>query len=147
MLAVLIVVVAAITLWPSPVDESGRSALLAVLDRLHARGVPRWVGYSFVERTANVAMFVPFGALLAVLLRPRRRWLAVVLPASMSLLVELVQHLALPLRYSSGWDVVANTTGALIGATLVVAWISAMRRRGRWSDPTDTSRAVVTQRS
>lgn len=140
-------VVAVITLWPSPVDESGRSALLAVLDRLHARGVPRWVDYTFVERSANVVMFVPFGVLLAVLLPRRRRWLAVALPAAMSLLVELVQLLALPLRYSSGWDVLANTTGALVGATLVVAWVRSMQRRGRWFDPADGSDKVLTQQS
>lgn len=147
LLAALLVVVAVITLWPSPVDESGRSTLLAVLDRLHARGVPQWVDYSFVERGANVVMFVPFGVLLAILLPRGYRWLAVVLPASMSLLVEVVQHLALPRRYASGWDVVANTTGALVGAVLAVLWIVAMQRRGRWADPAVTPAVGVTPRS
>ena len=129
LLAVLLVAVACITLWPSPVDEGGRSALLLVLDRLHARGIPQRVDYGFVERAANVVMFVPFGALLAFLLAPRRRWLAVALPATASLLVEGVQHVALPRRFASGWDVLANTTGALLGAVAVVAVMALLRRR------------------
>lgn len=121
--------VALITLWPSPVDEAGRSTLLLTLERLHARGWPRWVGYAFVERAANVLMFVPFGALLGFLLPPRRRWLAVVLPATASVLVEVVQHLALPLRLASGWDVVANATGAALGVLLVVGIMALPKRR------------------
>ena len=129
LLAVLLVVIAFITLWPSPVDEGGRSGLLLALEKLHARGVPQWVDYVFVERAANVVMFVPFGALLAFLLPPRRWWLGVALPAMGSVLVEVVQHVGLPRRFASGWDVVANTTGALLGAVMVVAVMALLSRR------------------
>lgn len=129
LLAVLLVVVAWITLWPSPVDEGGRSTLLTVLERLHERGVPRWLDYSFVERAANVVMFVPFGALLVVILPPRRWWLALVLPALTSALVEIVQHVALPQRVSSGWDVLANTAGAALGAVAAAVVLALLRRR------------------
>lgn len=116
---VVVLVVARITLWPSPVDSSGRPAVLRALSALHERGVPQWVDYSFVETAANVVMFVPYGALLAVLLPTGRRWLAVVVPALTSVLVEVVQLVALPQRFASGWDVVANTSGAAVGVLLV----------------------------
>lgn len=130
LLAVWLVGLARVTLWPAPVDASGRSGLLAVLERLHERGVPTWLDFSFVERVANVVMFVPYGALLVVLLPVRRWWLAVVLPAATSVLVETAQHAFLPRRVASGWDVTTNTAGALLGAGLVVVVLLALRHRG-----------------
>lgn len=121
--------VARITLWPSPVDESGRPGLLATLDRLHARGLPLWVDYSFVETAANVVMFVPYGALLAVLLPVRRWWLAVLVPLLTSVLVETVQLTFLPRRFASEWDVVANTAGAVAGVVVVAVVLAALSRR------------------
>lgn len=127
LLAVTVVAVASITLWPTPVDEGGRSTLLLTLERLHARGVPTWVDYVLVERAANVVMFLPLGALLALLLPPRRRWSAVPVLAAVSLLVELVQHVALPQRSATGWDVLANTTGAVAGVVLVATAMALLR--------------------
>ncbi len=118
-MVVVLLVVARITLWPSPVDASGRPAVLRALSELYERGLPQWVDYSFVETAANVVMFVPYGALLALLLPTGRRWLAVVVPALTSVVVETVQLVALPQRFPSGWDVVANTAGAVVGVMLV----------------------------
>ncbi len=130
LLVVLLAVVARITLWPSRVDEAGGPALLAVLERLHDRGVPGWLDYAFVERAANVVMFVPFGVLLAVVLAPRW-WPAVALPALLSATVELVQHAALPQRVAGVQDVLANTAGAALGASAAVGVLTLLRRRER----------------
>lgn len=130
LLVVLLAVIARITLWPSRVDEAGGPTLLAVLERLHDRGVPTWLDYAFVERAANVVMFVPFGVLLVVVLAPRW-WLAVVVPALVSATVELVQHVALPQRVAGVQDVLANTAGAALGAVAAVGVLALVRRRGR----------------
>lgn len=142
LLVVVLLAVARITLWPSPVDESGRSGLLETLAWLHARGLPLWVDYSFVERAANVVMFVPYGALLAVLLPVRRWWLAVLIPFLTSVLVETVQLTFLPRRFASEWDVVANTAGAVVGVVLVAGVLGAVRR---WS-PAEPPRAASSTR-
>lgn len=133
LLGVLLVVVACITLWPSPVDAAGGSTLVTVLERLHDRGVPLWVDYAFVERAANVVMFLPLGVLLVVVLT-RRRWLAVALPALASTAVELVQLVALPQRVASVQDVLANTSGAVLGAALAVGVLALLGRR----EPSET---------
>ena len=125
----MLLVIGWVTLRPQRVDESAGASLLAVLGRLQARGLPTWVDYAFVESTANVVMFLPYGALLAALLPARLWWLAVALPASTSVLVETVQHLLLPQRFASGWDVVANTAGAAVGVVLMR--LVAARRRHR----------------
>ena len=130
----------------SPVNEGGRSSLLLVLNRLHARGVPQWIDYGFVERVANGVVFVPFGALLAFLLPSRRRWLAVVLPATASVWVEVVQHIALPRRLAGGWDEPAHTTGALLGAVTVVSAM-ALTSRPAAPEPAPAVDPVVTRPS
>lgn len=100
-----------------------------VIQWLHSHGLPQWfVGYRKVEFAANIAMFIPFGIILGLRLPRRRWWLAVVLAAALSGAVELAQALFLPDRVPAWSDIVANTSGALIGALLVVVFRS-MRRR------------------
>lgn len=142
LLPVLLLLVARITLWPSPVDASGGPALREALELLHERGLPHWVDYSFVETAANVVMFVPYGALLALSLPVRRWWLAVAVPALTSVLVETLQLVALPRRSASEWDVVANTMGALVGV-LVVVGVAAVVARHRTQRGSTTPCNVV----
>lgn len=123
------VALAAIVFWPSPVDRPVDGALMNVIQWLHSHGLPQWfVGYRKVEFAANIAMFIPFGVILALRLPRRRWWLAVVLAAALSGAVELAQALFLPDRVPAWSDIVANTSGALLGALLVVA-LRSMRRR------------------
>ena len=84
---------------------------------------------NWFDPVANVVLFLPLGVLLALLLPPRRRWVAVPVLATASVLVELVQHVALPRRFATGWDVLANTTGAVLGVVLVVVSMALLRRR------------------
>jgi glycopeptide antibiotics resistance protein len=89
-----------------------------VLARLHSHGVPGFVNYSFVEFTANIAFFVPVGFLGGVALQRRFWWLSAVLGFLLSCSVELAQATFLPGRVASAKDVLANTTGAIIGAVI-----------------------------
>ncbi len=126
-----LVAVFAIGYWPVPVDRGMRSALGAVLDRLAAAGAPSWVDYAHLEFAANIALFVPLGVLIAVLLPRWEWWLAPIIGLALSLAVEFGQALLLPERFATPLDVLANTTGATIGALVVTAVRQAARAVAR----------------
>ena len=98
---------------------------------LEARGAPSLVtGPGRVEFVLNAVMFAPV-AFLAALTFPRHpwaNWVVYALVASMG--VELLQGLYLPPRSAQFEDVVANTTGALIGA-LAAALVTVPLARSR----------------
>jgi glycopeptide antibiotics resistance protein len=127
------VAVFAVGYWPVPVDRGIRAALTAVFDRLSAAGAPSWLDYGHVEFAANIVMFVPLGVLIALLLPRWEWWLAPIIGLALSLAIEFGQALLLPERFATPFDVLANTTGATIGALLVTALRLALRRR---RDPT-----------
>ncbi|UOD80489.1 VanZ family protein [Paenarthrobacter ureafaciens] len=94
---------------------------------LAALGLPFKEAAVGVEFVSNILMFVPFG-LLAALLWPRRWywWRMLLLGAVTSTFIEVTQ-LVIPGRVTALSDVIANMTGALIGAA-VAAWVQ--RRPG-----------------
>jgi glycopeptide antibiotics resistance protein len=130
-LALIVVVVGAITFWPTPVDRPFHSALDRILASLHGHGMPGWITYSFVESASNVVMFVPFGALIAILALPSLWWTSVVFGFLVSLIIEFGQSVLLPQRFASAADVAANTAGALLGGVLICTLRYALRRRSR----------------
>ncbi|WP_082642098.1 VanZ family protein [Microbacterium enclense] len=71
-----------------------------------------------VDFALNVLVFLPFGVLLAPLLR-RRPWTVLVIAWAVPTLIEAAQGLFLPGRVSSVYDVVANTAGSLTAALFV----------------------------
>lgn len=114
-----------IALWPTHVDAPASGLLSAI-----TRAVP-WLTYARIEFTANILLFVPFGA-LAMLLLPRIRWWYALAAALLfSTTAELLQMLATD-RTSSLQDVVANTLGAAIGIlALALAKRKADNPQGR----------------
>lgn len=123
-------VMLAIAFWPSPVDAGGRDTLLAIIDRLQAAGAPAWFDYRFVESAANVILFIPLGALLALELPLRFWWIAPLTTTSFSVAIELGQTL-LPERVATIADVFANAAGGLVGATIVLVIRLLVDRHGR----------------
>ncbi len=125
--------------WPAPVDAPVRGELEDVLRGARDAGVPAAVAnYSVVEALANVALFVPVGAMLAAAVRPARWWIAPVLGLAVSGVVELGQLVGRPARIATGADLAANLCGALLGALLVVvvrAGQTVRRRRARSAAP------------
>ena len=126
--AVYLLAVAWITLNPFPGDPHRNTLLEGLLAAFAATPLLAWIDYDVVEFTANILLFVPMGVLLAVLLGPGRRWLAVSLGIAASLTIEFVQ-LFEPARVSDARDIVANSLGAIIGVMLVL--LVGGRRRGR----------------
>jgi glycopeptide antibiotics resistance protein len=118
--------------WPSPVDAPVDDSLGRVLAYLHSIGIPEVVDYRFVERTANVLLFVPLGALAAAQFSRRHWWMAVVACVALSGFIELGQALLLPGRYASWSDILANSVGGVIGVGVTML----LRRR----TPDTTSR-------
>ncbi|WP_427129470.1 VanZ family protein [Pseudarthrobacter sp. S9] len=114
---------------PDPVDQPVQGEIAGVLFFLHTHGIPGWVNYAFLERAANVALFVPLG-IVASLAFPKKRWWQV---AAFGLMVsgcmELGQQLFLHNRFSSPVDLVTNTAGSVIGA--LVARSVGMKRPTR----------------
>jgi VanZ family protein len=120
------VLVALVVGWPTPVDTNARAPLSELFATLYGFGVPAWFDYAFLEKSANVAMFVPFGVLLTGMDR-RRWWWGVLGPAAVSGVAELAQHLLLPDRFATWTDVAANSAGAAVGVAMTCAFMA----RGR----------------
>jgi len=109
----------ALTLTPSRVEQRMPNLLDLVLSVAHRVG---WSSLDFtrLEVLANVLVFIPVG-ILAFLLLPRRAWgLAFVVGPALSLAIEVFQRIALPHRAATVSDVIANSTGATVGAVLAV---------------------------
>jgi glycopeptide antibiotics resistance protein len=114
-------------LWPTPVDGGIRGQIADTLAFLHRAGVPSGFDYNVLEFTANIGFFVPIGALICLLLHRRIQLLAIPIGALLSCTIELSQLLFLPARFASWNDVLANTTGTVIGV-VIVALVRLIRR-------------------
>lgn len=74
--------------------------------------------YTVFEFLANVALFVPFGLLIAAAWPRTNAWWIVVLGFAASAAIELVQTM-IPGRVTTLSDVIANTVGTIIGCCTV----------------------------
>lgn len=111
---------AALTLTPSKVEDSMPNLLDVILTTTHRLGW-EWLDFTRLEIIANVLVFVPVG-ILAFLLLPRRVWfLALLVGPLLSAMIETAQRVALPHRAATVNDVVANSTGAILGVVVAVA--------------------------
>ena len=119
-LVVYLVLLAAVAFWPTPVDRDAGPVLTWIED------VVPWLTYERVEFIANVLLFVPFGALLTLLLR-RRRW---VLPIALAatIVIEMLQAVLLAERTPALSDIIANVLGAGIGMLVTLALSGRPRR-------------------
>ncbi|KRC60587.1 hypothetical protein ASE14_06215 [Agromyces sp. Root81] len=106
-----------------------------IADGLAAIGVPREPAAVALEFLANVALFVPFGALLALAFPRTPVWGIVAIGTAVSVGIELVQ-LALPSRVSTISDVIANTIGTALGLGLTLWWARARH-------PLDSARSPI----
>lgn len=74
--------------------------------------------YTVFEFGANVALFIPFGLLVAAGWPRTNAWWVILLGFSASAAIELVQTM-IPGRVTTLSDVVANTLGMIIGCCAV----------------------------
>lgn len=128
LLAASAVAVALIVFNPRPPAESAQQRLARWLREVHQTWMPGWVTFDLIEFLANVVMFVPLGFFAALTWRGAHRWLVVALCLVLSGGVELTQTLALPGRFGSWSDVVANTLGGTIGL-LIAEYVRRILKR------------------
>ncbi len=111
----------ALIVWLPGQDAEAVTGIVATTARmLESWGIPFEIGYPVLEFTANIALFVPFGVLVTLAWPALPSWAVIVAGAATSVLIEIVQ-IALPTRFPTVSDVVANTLGAAIGVAVV--WI------------------------
>jgi glycopeptide antibiotics resistance protein len=122
--------VAWVTLTPQSYAAQHLSLLYRVLDALHRRGHLLSIDAVELEFLANIALFVPVGMFLLLLVGTRLWWVAIAASFAMSSFIEIAQR-AIPGRFPDDQDVLANTMGAAIGVVvaLVVTLPAAVRRR------------------
>ncbi|GAA1511551.1 VanZ family protein [Nocardioides humi] len=106
-------------------DPSAGRWAFHVADVLARRASDGRLEWSETEVLANVALFVPAGFLLAVVLG--RPLLAAVLAVLASACIELAQQQFLPTRVPSLADVVHNGLGGLLGAVLAAPFSRVQR--------------------
>lgn len=83
--------------------------------------------YTALEFAANIALFIPFGILLAVGWTRLKTWQLALLGLVTSGLIEAVQ-IFLPTRFSTVSDLVANTAGAVVGCLSIrlIVWLASV---------------------
>ena len=119
------------TMWPTPLDQGYEESIDRLLRVLHRNGIPEWFGYSKLEFSANILMFVPIGFLIALLLPWRVWWLALLLVPAFSVGIELLQGAVLAARFSTPVDVVANSLGGIAGVIVAGLLRLSVYRRDR----------------
>ena len=125
-----VVALVVIALWPTHIDASIDVVDGTFVGRwLLGRGLTHGEVYDLIEFWSNVALYLPLG-LLAMMLSARVRWWhAVTLSFAVSATFEALQAGLRPGRTADVTDIVANTLGATLGATIFV--IGRFLRRAR----------------
>jgi VanZ family protein len=124
--------VAWLTLTPQ-VDAAERIWIIyRVLDALHGRGYLLSIDDGRLEFLANVALFVPVGVFLLLLVGTRLWWVALTASFAMTSVIEVAQR-SIPGRVCDQRDLLANGLGAVIGVliALVLTLPAELRRHSQ----------------
>jgi len=120
-----------VTLTPSARAPIPVGLVVRVLEAFQRRGYLETLTIYRVEFLANIAMFVPIGVFLLLLVGAERWWLALFLPFFMTAFIETAQR-GIPGRVSDPRDILANTLGGIAGVVLaMVLTLPATLRRHR----------------
>lgn len=122
LLGLYALVIARLTLFPAASQQTA----FGLLDRVMSRVSGGRLQWEQTEVIANVALFVPAGFLLAVVLG--RVWASTLLCLLASAAIELAQREFLPSRVATLADVLHNALGGLIGAALAAPLARWVRR-------------------
>lgn len=127
-LAAMVLPLALVAFWPTPVDRPISEQLLVILAFLHRQGIPGWLNYKFIEAASNVVLFAPVGFVSSLAFPEKRWWQIAAFGMLVSGCIELGQLLFLHDRFASPSDIVTNTSGAVIGALLAVLSVQTQER-------------------
>jgi len=126
-------VLASASLWPTPVDGGGVVWFITSKILMFCRSISwlKWIQYNQLETMANVALYIPLGAFLVLLLPRVPVLLLCITPLLVSAVAEGLQRWFLPERYSTLDDVLHNSLGGFIGVVISVSIRLLMRRRAK----------------
>lgn len=125
--------VAWLTLTPQAYASERIAILYRGLDALQRRGYLLSIDDTELEFLANIALFVPVGMFLLLLVGTRLWWLALVASFGLTALIETAQR-SIPGRIPDERDLLANGLGAVVGvliALLLTLPVEIRRRRRR----------------
>lgn len=126
-------VVAWITLRTRPYGSDIGEGLNRLLAWFAQHSSTQWITFNLVEFAANIAMFVPLGVIVVLWFGVRGWWVAPLVGVAASVAIELLQSAFLSgTRVADPRDVLANTTGAIVGMLLMLLLaflLSPPRRR------------------
>ncbi|MDV8146997.1 VanZ family protein [Arthrobacter sp. B10-11] len=125
----MLVPLALVAFWPSPVDKPVQGELAGFLLVIRHLGVPGWVNYYLIEATANVILFIPLGTVASLAFPAKQLWHVGTGGLLVSCCMELGQQLFLYERFASPLDLVTNTVGCVIGAIGARAGVRELKRR------------------
>lgn len=123
--------VAYMTLRARPYGDEIAAGLQRLLNWFAEHPSTAWITFGRVEFVSNIAMFVPLGILAVLWFGVRGWWTAPVIGALISAAIEGTQAVVLSTRVADPRDILANTTGAIVGMLLMLllAFLLAPRRR------------------
>jgi glycopeptide antibiotics resistance protein len=120
-----------VTLTPGSEAPTSSALAMRVLGRLQRIDGMSWLTFDRAEYLANIALFVPVGLFLLLLLGTRHWWLAGASAIVLTSFIESAQR-AIPGRVPDPRDIAANTIGAVVGIMIgVLLTLPAAVRRIR----------------
>jgi glycopeptide antibiotics resistance protein len=119
------------TLTPSTNSDQAFNVLRELTTVLQGYPATSWVDFLMVEFAANIALFVPMGLLLVLLLGRPMWWACFFTGVIVSCWIELAQGVWLPSRVADPRDIASNGIGTLVGVllALLLTWPAAHRDR------------------
>jgi glycopeptide antibiotics resistance protein len=123
-------VVGMITLGPAPYGDRTEGFVFRLLGFFERHEATRFIDYNTLEFGMNVLMFVPIGLFFLLLFGRRLWWLSVLFGVALTIGIESAQQF-MPTRVSDARDILANSSGALLGVLvgLVLTYGKARRIR------------------
>jgi len=120
-----------VTLTPSSNSDRAFSLLQRIVREFQSHASTDFLTFTRVEFLANIALFVPMGIFVVLLLGRRLWWAGIIAGILASCWIELAQGIWLADRVSDPRDLVSNGLGTLIGVllALLVTWPAAARLR------------------
>lgn len=118
------------TLTPHPYGADVSTWLTRTLKFFARHDATAWITYTRVEIGSNVLMFVPVGLFFLLLFGRRLWWLSILLCIAMTVGIETAQ-MFMPTRFPQVSDLLANTSGGVIGVLfgLALTWSKARHLR------------------
>ena len=131
-----------VTLTPSSNSQRAFSLLQRLVRLFESHASTDFLTFARVEFLANIALFVPMGVFVVLLLGRRHWWAGIFVGVLASCWIELAQGIWLPDRVSDPRDLMSNGLGTVLGVllALLITWPAAYRHRRQ-------TRAVAARRA